>query len=494
MNALIILSIIWGSFLFIVNHGQLVEKKEVVIVGGGMAGMAAARALLNKGEYNVKVLEARSDRYGGRIWTNRQIQPGLKGVDVEMGAAFLNTRAKPNKLIKLANDFELQMENSGLLQVVTVNENGDREIYSGANATTLYTETFKTLIEALNAAKQEITDRPVRDVFFEAVGLNGDQNEHDDELTIVQQITKSLPAVTMQNFSSALYDIYNDFGWDRILVDGVSVLLDRIVAGSGTELPVKIEMNKVVRNIKVDDKRQKVLIRTTDRKQIIADAVVLALPVGVLKSGSVIFDPPLSRDWYKSIKSLGIDYSTKIIVGFKEAFWPKDVGIFNIYSKTASDGFLQTWINSYRISGNPVLIGKVSGEKAKLWETQPEIERKHMVKKVLGEIFGEDIVNSHDMTIFVHSNWSTDEFTLGTTSYPQVGNTPEMWKTLQQPVCPYIYFAGAHTEADTHIDSLHGAYDSGIRASQQIINSICETKKKSANKKQKTKSKNKDEL
>lgn len=55
--------------------------KDVIVVGGGLAGMATARKLTNAPEkYAVKVLEARKDRYGGRVFTDRQ-QYGVRGKD-----------------------------------------------------------------------------------------------------------------------------------------------------------------------------------------------------------------------------------------------------------------------------------------------------------------------------------------------------------------------------------------------------------------------------
>lgn len=44
---------------------------SVVVVGAGVAGLAAARSLTNSGQWDVTVLEARRERYGGRVWTDR---------------------------------------------------------------------------------------------------------------------------------------------------------------------------------------------------------------------------------------------------------------------------------------------------------------------------------------------------------------------------------------------------------------------------------------
>ena len=61
-------------------HGVLlIEGMDVVIIGAGISGISAARHLINHGGYNVTILEARPDRYGGRMWTNKQAFPNATG-------------------------------------------------------------------------------------------------------------------------------------------------------------------------------------------------------------------------------------------------------------------------------------------------------------------------------------------------------------------------------------------------------------------------------
>lgn len=56
----------------------LETPKDVIVIGGGLAGMAAARKLSNSPDkYSVKVLEARKERYGGRVYTKREY--GVRG-------------------------------------------------------------------------------------------------------------------------------------------------------------------------------------------------------------------------------------------------------------------------------------------------------------------------------------------------------------------------------------------------------------------------------
>ena len=70
--------------------GQLstIQKTDVVVVGAGVSGLAAARALRERG-VRVEVLEAR-DRIGGRIFTHRDPRAPAP---IELGAEFMHGSA-----------------------------------------------------------------------------------------------------------------------------------------------------------------------------------------------------------------------------------------------------------------------------------------------------------------------------------------------------------------------------------------------------------------
>src|SRR4051812_27599251 len=75
-------------------------KPDVAIIGAGVAGLSAARALLDAG-YEVVVLEAR-ERAGGRIFTHRDRQTAMP---IELGAEFIHGEAA--ELEAMLREFKL---------------------------------------------------------------------------------------------------------------------------------------------------------------------------------------------------------------------------------------------------------------------------------------------------------------------------------------------------------------------------------------------------
>lgn len=71
-----------------------------------------------------------------------------------------------------------------------------------------------------------------------------------------------------------------------------------------------------------------------------ADAVVVTLPLGVLKRGAVAFTPPLSPAKQRAIARLGYGLLNKIVLTFSAAFWGDDLDAFGLVQspETASRG------------------------------------------------------------------------------------------------------------------------------------------------------------
>lgn len=71
----------------------------------------------------------------------------------------------------------------------------------------------------------------------------------------------------------------------------------RLLSGSIDEAPLYLNLNKVARQIKVDKERKKVVVRFLDGLQVFADIVVVAVPVSVIASGDLLFEPDLPKKY-----------------------------------------------------------------------------------------------------------------------------------------------------------------------------------------------------
>ena len=81
----------------------LAVGRDVVVVGGGMAGIAAARKLQQNG-HKVTLLEAR-DRMGGRVWTSTSL-----GFPTDLGASWIHGANAQNPLTPFVSEFSIYTE------------------------------------------------------------------------------------------------------------------------------------------------------------------------------------------------------------------------------------------------------------------------------------------------------------------------------------------------------------------------------------------------
>ncbi|XP_055881428.1 uncharacterized protein LOC106052168 [Biomphalaria glabrata] len=447
-------------------------QKEVVVIGSGIAGLAAARRVASdQSNFSVAVYEARRDRFGGRVWTDKFEDKNARGLAVDLGGSGLNVVSKNNPLIELAESFDLKSISLDSLQFIVPWE---QKVYSRDDLSEITNKAFQILGKALNESKSMKLDVSVKDAVDKV--LKAEQLLERPEAYFV----RCLPSYILGDYSMHQYKPEHlDIGYEKVLLDGMGELVDRLLSGSPDEAPLHLYLNKAARQIKVDKKRHKVLVRFQDGSQVSADRLVVAVPSSVVRDGDLLFEPPLPKHYHLAIKEIGMSAGDKIIVQFEHAFWSNDYGVFiRAVKEKVKIGQLQTWINIKRLAGVNTLASFLTGDAAVRFEKLTEENAKQLVLDVLIEMFGEEkVLTGGKIVKFQRSKWVSDEFSKGASTYPKVGSDPALWDTFAQPLCPYIYFAGEHTLFDGH-GSLHGAYNSGIRAGDQIMTGLCEKQRK----------------
>ena len=85
-----------------------------------------------------------------------------------------------------------------------------------------------------------------------------------------------------------------------------------------------------------------------------ADSVVVTVPLGVLKAGTIAFDPPLPVDKLGAIERLGMGLLDKVYLRFDQVFWDAEREFIG-YVGPSRDRFV-TWLNMAAYTGDPILL------------------------------------------------------------------------------------------------------------------------------------------
>lgn len=89
--------------------------------------------------------------------------------------------------------------------------------------------------------------------------------------------------------------------------------------------------------------------------------VVVTVPLGVLKTRGIRFEPPLPTGHVVAALQLDMGVSDRIWLRFDEPFWRTDA---TRWSVVGSDLAITEWVNLEPATGAPVLVGLVGAGRA----------------------------------------------------------------------------------------------------------------------------------
>jgi monoamine oxidase len=192
-----------------------------------------------------------------------------------------------------------------------------------------------------------------------------------------------------------------------------------------------------------------------------AAAAVVTLPVGVLKTGDVIFEPSLPEK-IEASNELEFGNVVKVIFLFKELSW-NDFGFIHV-----PDAPIRTWWSDAR---GPIVTGWAGGTHAdallkystnRLSDTGLEILSKILFNGTSISVLRERLLAVH------YYNWAGDPDVRGAYSYIPV-NGLDLPKLLAAPVAGTLFFAGEATVTDAQTGTVFGALETGQRAAREIL-------------------------
>ena len=425
-------------FIVVSTTSQTVEKKyDVIIVGAGISGLAAANHLVEDGK-DVLVLEAR-DRIGGRIWSY-----SWHGVTIEEGANWIHT-ADGNPLTKFAEQYSLTTYATPLNSMVAY-LNGKQianDVYDN-----LVNKFWSYIIAKKHKGQDESLVETVNR-FMEEESFTSD--EKDILKFLANSEISNEYGVELDKLSRDYFDIGEDYGdGELVLPNGLQQIINILKSD------LKIQLNHIV--TKIDYNKENRIVVHARNKKFFSKKVLVTVPLGVLKSGDIEFSPELPESKQNAISDLGMGLLQKHWLLFDKVFWDENV----IWILPVNE---KNWeCMNYTFSGKPILLCFSMGEFARMQEALPDSMITLDIMRILKDTYGQNISDPLDVH---YTKWASDKFSYGAYSYTAVGNTPETYFEISSPINELIYFAGEHTH-ESYPATIHGAYLSGIRAAKSM--------------------------
>jgi monoamine oxidase len=443
---------------------------DVLVIGAGAAGLAAARALSEAG-LSVLVLEAR-DRVGGRINTRRD--PALP-LPVELGAEFIQgmppqlmdiTRAANLLVCELTG--ELWRSSDGVLELSPGFRAQVAEIFDRLPNRAAEDQSFRNFLRAMCPE-----DRLTGAAALAAAWVEG-YDAARTEWVSVQSLAREARAEAVIQGDRAF----------RVLggYDGVVAWL-RAALPPGDE---GVRLGTVVTDIRWGRGWVEVAARGTDDRPLgpfKAKCAVVALPLGVLQAppnaqGAVRFSPGLPER-EAAVCGLRMGPVVKLILRFRESFWEgSHLAKEADGERRAPIGFIRaggevfpSWWTTFPVQA-PVLTAWAGGPAA---EALSPLEDAAILDRALdaaGRLFGIGRGRAESLleAWYLH-NWQADPFARGAYSYVVVGGLADQ-ETLARPIEGTLFFAGEATECEGHQATVHGAIATGQRAAREVLESL----------------------
>jgi monoamine oxidase len=426
--------------------GMLLRKKKSIVIGAGLAGLAAAHRLQKNG-HEVVVLEARG-RIGGRVFTSTQ----WPGIPLDLGATWIHG-VRGNPLTVLADEMKAKRLATSYERAATYNTAG-RLLAEGE--TQRLDKLRKHVFSALKAAQQRDADVSIRQVVEPLVRQSEGSSEAYRFLNFVlnaeieQEYSGGIESLSAQWFDSA-----KEFpGGDALFEQGFGIVTAYLSRN------LKLELEQVVTEIQWQSPTVRVV---TTQGEFVGDNVIVTLPLGVLQAGRVRFSPALPDLKQEAIAGLGMGVLNKCYLRFKEAFWPADADWLEYIS--AKPGEWTEWVSFKRTANLPVLLGFNAATRGREIEAWTDEQIVVSAMQTLRAIYGRGVPDPIDHQI---TRWAADPFSLGSYSYTPVGASPTTRKVLAASLKQRLYFAGEATSHD-YFGTAHGAYLSGLRAADEVL-------------------------
>ncbi|HVB60862.1 MAG TPA: FAD-dependent oxidoreductase [Ktedonobacteraceae bacterium] len=444
------------------------RQADVVIVGAGLAGLAAARALAAAG-VNVIVLEAR-ERVGGRVYT----RPASDGTLLDLGGQWIGpTQQRIAALAEAVGAATFPTYVDGLN--IEYRE-GQRATYAGAipmNDASAAMETVETLLE-LNLMAQDVPlDAPwtaARSSEWDAQTVASWMEAHVSSEIARMWLTLGVQAVFSaepRDLSLLHFLFYVHSGGslnelisvtrgaqERRFREGAQSIAEKVAAAFGD----RVILNAPVHSVTRDDRGARV---ESDSVTVTGKRAIIAIPPTL--AGRLRYRPALPAHRDQLTQRVPMGTVIKVHCLYAAPFWRDD----GLSGQVASDsGIVRITFDNSPASGSPgVLLGFIEGDEGRVWGRRSVDERRAAVLECLVRYFGDKAGTPVE---YIEQNWAEEEYTRGCyAGYLPPGVLSVYGDALREPI-DRLHWAGTET-ATVWNGYMDGAVQSGERAAAEVL-------------------------
>ncbi|WP_150307158.1 flavin monoamine oxidase family protein [Planctomonas psychrotolerans] len=340
-------------------------EERIAVIGAGIAGATAARELMAQG-FSVVVLEAQ-DRVGGRIRTENGAPWPFP---VELGASFVSA-SRDTDLVA-----ELEAADIATVGFVPV-----REIRLPDGETVPPSPVAEDAVaRAVSWAAEQVLDTSLADALVSSGAADLSTELGEGGVSDADRLEHYLRAVVGVHVGATPEELSAAHGFERagapptvsepvpepppaggavsepddlLVVGGFSTLIDEALEGVDV-----LTKSPVAAVFYTDDA---VSLRLGTGESLSVARVIVTVPIGVLNTDAIEFDPPLPFLVREAIEEIGMGALDKIWLRFEEPFWDTDARVWTILG---GDHEYRTWLNLLPATGEPILVGLVAADAA----------------------------------------------------------------------------------------------------------------------------------
>ncbi|WP_347346428.1 NAD(P)/FAD-dependent oxidoreductase, partial [Microbacterium sp.] len=202
---------------------------------------------------------------------------------------------------------------------------------------------------------------------------------------------------------------------------------------------------------------------TTDRGTLTADAAVVTVPVGVLRSEGFVVDPPLPEPVAGALSRLRMNAFEKVFLRFDTRFW--DDGVYAIRQQGPESRWWHSWYDLTALHGTPTLLTFAAGPAALATRDWPDERVVDSILAQLRRLYGDGVPRP---THVHRTAWQDDPFARGSYAYMTLGSTTADHDDLATPVGGVLHLAGEATWTDDPA-TVTAALCSGHRAAVNVL-------------------------